>query len=51
MAKKTARLMVRFSEEERTALDAMAEDLGLATAAFVRSLVIQHMKEKEKNDA
>jgi hypothetical protein len=51
LARKTSRLMVRFSPEERAALDAMAEDLGLSTATFVRSLVIQHMKKAEKKDA
>lgn len=45
---KTARLMVRFTQEERIKLDVMAENLGLSTATFVRSLVIQHMKRKEK---
>lgn len=49
-ARKSSRLMVRFSTSEREELDRMAEALGLSTATFVRSLVIQHMKKVEKSD-
>lgn len=49
-ARKSSRLMIRFSPKERAELDALAEALGLKTAVYVRSLVIQHMK-KEAADA